>query len=140
MRKAFRLTRMWNFFLKPARRPLLYWIHPRSRRGYYFQVGADPTYAFGNIPLTLEFPTYVNFPNKDFYQNFAGTGSVSTLGLVTTELKGTVPLKFIPKCYGSWSIYAGVQYYYLINHGLLDETRSWPLQNASAVSGRFTAD
>jgi hypothetical protein len=93
------------------------------QRGYYFQLGADPTYAFSSIPLTIEFPTYVNFPSANFYQNFAGKGSVSTLGLFTTEFKGTVPLKFIPKGYGNWSIYAGVQYYYLINKGLLDENQ-----------------
>jgi hypothetical protein len=37
-----------------------------SQRGYYFQLGVGPTYAFGNIPLTLEFPTYVNFPSDNF--------------------------------------------------------------------------
>jgi hypothetical protein len=94
-----------------------------SKRGYYFQVGVDPTFAFENFPVTIELPTYVNFPSDNFYQNFAGKGSVSTLGLVTTELKGTTPLKFIPKGYGNWSVYAGVQYYYLINHGLLDENQ-----------------
>jgi hypothetical protein len=40
---------------------------------------------------------------------------------VTTELKGTVPLNFVPE--GNWSVYAGVQYYYLVNHGLLDENQ-----------------
>ena len=59
------------------------------QRGYYFQVGVDPTFAFANFPLTIELPTYVNFPSDNFYQNFAGKGSVSTLGLFTTELKGT---------------------------------------------------
>jgi hypothetical protein len=91
-----------------------------SQRGYYFQLGVDPTYAFDNLPLTIELPTYVNFPSDIFYQRFNGKGGVSTIGLFTTELKGTVPLRFIPKGYGNWSVYAGVQYYYLINKGLLD--------------------
>jgi hypothetical protein len=121
--KGFSLNPYVEFFLETSEKATVVLDPSTSRRGFYFQLGADPTYAFGNIPLTLEFPTYVNFPNKDFYQNFAGNGSVSTLGLVTTELKGTVPLRFIPKGYGSWSIYAGVQYYYLINHGLLDENQ-----------------
>jgi hypothetical protein len=25
-----------------------------SQRGYYFQLGVDPTYAFDNLPLTIE--------------------------------------------------------------------------------------
>jgi hypothetical protein len=91
-----------------------------SKKGYYFQLGFDPTYKFATIPLTIEFPTYINFPSDNFYQKFNGEGASSTIGLFTTEFKATVPLKFIPKGYGSWSIYAGVQYYYLHNEGLLD--------------------
>ena len=113
----------FEFFLETSNKATVMLNESTSSRGYYFQVGVDPTFAFANFPLTLELPTYVNFPSDNFYQNFAGKGSVSTLGLVTTEFKGTVPLKFIPKGYGNWSVYAGVQYYYLINHGLLDENQ-----------------
>jgi hypothetical protein len=121
--KGLSLNPYFEMFIETSNKATVALDQATVKRGYYFQVGADPTFAFGNIPLTLELPTYVNFPSDNFYQNFAGKGSSSTLGLVTTELKGTVPLKFIPKSYGSWSIYAGVQYYYLINHGLLDENQ-----------------
>jgi hypothetical protein len=113
----------FEFFLETSNKATVALDQATVQRGYYFQVGVDPTFAFANFPLTIELPTYVNFPSDNFYQNFAGKGSVSTLGLFTTELKGTVPLKFIPKGYGNWSVYAGVQYYYLINHGLLDENQ-----------------
>jgi hypothetical protein len=121
--KGLSLNPYAEMFIETSNKATVILDEANSKRGYYFQVGADPTYAFANIPLTLELPTYVNFPSDNFYQNFAGKGSVSTLGLVTTELKGTVPLNFISKSYGNWSIYAGVQYYYLINKGLLDENQ-----------------
>ncbi len=118
--KGFSLNPYVELFVETSEKATVVLDQATSKRGYYFQVGADPTYAFANIPLTLELPTYVNFPSHDFYQNFAGQGSVSTIGLVSTELKGTVPLTFIPKGYGNWSVYAGVQYYYLVNRGLVD--------------------
>jgi hypothetical protein len=121
--KGFSINPYFEMFIETSNKATVVLDQGTSQRGYYFQLGVDPTYAFGYIPLTLEFPTYVNFPNHNFYQNFAGNGSRSTLGLVTTELKGTIPLRFIPKGYGNWSMYAGVQYYYLINHGLLDENQ-----------------
>jgi hypothetical protein len=120
---GFSLNPYVEMFIETSNKATVDLDEKTSKRGYYFQVGFDPTYAFAKIPLTVELPSYVNFPSKYFYQNFAGQGSVSTLGLVTTELKGTVPLNFVPKGYGHWSVYAGVQYYYLINHGLLDENQ-----------------
>jgi hypothetical protein len=121
--KGFSINPYFEMFIETSNKATVALDERTSERGYYFQLGVDPTYAFATLPLTIELPTYVNFPSDNFYQNFAGKGSVSTLGLVTTELKATVPLKFIPKGYGSWSVYAGVQYYYLINHGLLDENQ-----------------
>ena len=91
-----------------------------SRRSFYFVLGMDPTYAFKCIPLTIELPTFMNFCGSHFYQKFDGEGGGSGFALISTELKGTVPLKFIPKGYGLWSVYAGVQYYNLQNDGLLD--------------------
>jgi hypothetical protein len=121
--KGLSINPYFEMFIETSNKATVALNESTAKRGYYFQLGVDPTYEFANVPFTVELPTYVNFPNKDFYQNFAGKGSISTLGLVTTELKGTVPLNFVPKGYGHWSIYAGVQYYYLINKGLLDENQ-----------------
>jgi hypothetical protein len=112
-----------EFFLETSNKATVVFDKATSKRGYYFQLGIDPAYAFKTIPLTLDFPTYVNFPDQNFYQAANGSGSSSTIGLFTTEFRATVPLKFIPKGYGNWNVYAGVQYYYLNNKGLLDENQ-----------------
>jgi len=91
-----------------------------SQPSYYGVIGMDPTYVFQDIPLKLELPTYCLIPGKNFYQRADGTGGGTDLGLFSTMLKATVPLQFISPSYGKWSIYAGVQYDYLNNPGLLD--------------------
>ena len=91
-----------------------------SQESFYFSIGINPTYKFKDIPLELSLPTYVNIVNDDFYQRFDGTPGGSGAAVFSTELKATVPLKFIPKQYGFWSVYAGFQYYHLDNAGLLD--------------------
>lgn len=108
-----------------------------SRRSFYFAAGFDPTYAFKTIPLTLELPTFANFCGSHFYQRFDGSGGGSGFALISTELKGTVPLKFVPKAYGIWSVYAGVQSYNLQNDGLLDgnEVLANPNRTRNLVQG-----
>jgi len=91
-----------------------------SKTSYYGVLGLDPTYAFEQIPLKLELPTYCIIPGQDFYQRKNGTGGGTDLALFSTTLKATVPLRFIPPACGKWSAYAGVQYDYLNNPGLLD--------------------
>jgi len=91
-----------------------------SQESYYFSLGINPTYKFKDIPLILSLPTYVNIVDEHFYQRFDGTPGGSGAAVFSTEIKAEVPLKFIPKQYGFWSIYAGFQYYHLDNAGLLD--------------------
>lgn len=91
-----------------------------SERSYYGVVGLDPTYIFQQIPLKLELPTSMLIPGENFYQRKDGTGGGTDLGLFTTAIRATVPLDFMGSTYGKWSIYAGVQYDYLNNPGLLD--------------------
>lgn len=91
-----------------------------SDTSFYFAFGIDPTYNFSSIPLRLEFPTFVNIVENSFYQKFDGTDGGSGAAVFSTEAKATIPLKFIPKSYGNWSFYAGVQYYHLDNPGVLD--------------------
>jgi hypothetical protein len=83
-------------------------------------IGFDPTYAFKTLPLRMELPTYLTIPSKNFYQRVDGSGGGSGLGLVSLLFKATVPLDCISKACGNWSVYAGVQYDYLNNPGLLD--------------------
>jgi hypothetical protein len=91
-----------------------------SETSYYGVIGLDPTYAFQQIPLKLELPTYLTIPGENFYQREDGTGGGTDVGLVSTTFKATVPLGFISPSYGKWSVYAAVQYDYLNNPGLLD--------------------
>ncbi len=91
-----------------------------SQSGFYGAVGFDPTYTFRDIPLKLELPSYLTLPSGKFYQRANGAPGGTGLGLISTMFKATVPLQFIPKAYGDWSVYAGAQYDYLNNPGLLD--------------------
>jgi hypothetical protein len=70
--------------------------------------------------IKFELPTYVSLVSDHFYQKFDGSGGGSGVGLFSTEFKVTVPLKFVSKAYGFWSVYAGFRYDYLNNVGLLD--------------------
>ena len=91
-----------------------------SDRGYYFQFGIDPTYTIlGKLGLKIELPTYLSLVSNNFYQRFDGSGS-SGVGVVSSEVKATLPLPFISKAYGFWNIYAGVRYTYLNNEGVID--------------------
>ncbi len=89
-----------------------------SQESNYFTLGINPSFKAG--PVKVEFPTYINLVNDDFYQKFDGTGGGSGLAVFGTELKLSVPLTFVPKDLGFWTLYAGVKYYHLSNDGLRD--------------------
>jgi len=89
-----------------------------SRRGYYFTVGIDPTIDLSCCKI--EFPTYINLVSNYFYQQFNGMPGGDGIGVFGTEAKISVPLKFIPKSAGFWTLYAGVKYYHLSNSGVTD--------------------
>lgn len=118
--KNFSINPYIEFFDELENKVTCVFNRAKSQESYYGVLGLDPTYVFEDLPLKLDAPTYCTIPGEDFYQRKNGTGGGSGLGLFTTMLKATVPLKFIPEDYGKWSFYAGVQYYYLNNPGLLD--------------------
>ncbi len=95
-------------------------VPSEQHESYYFSLGIDPTFSSKRCPVKVELPTYINLVGSHFYQKFDGSGGGSGLAVFSTELKLSVPLSFIPKGYGSWTFYAGVQYYHLSNTGLLD--------------------
>lgn len=81
---------------------------PGPGSSHYFEVGVTPSHTFENISLTLEAPTRVLLPDKDFYGEYYGKSSV--VGLWETGLKATLPMKFMPEGYGHWSYHAGFKY------------------------------
>jgi hypothetical protein len=89
-----------------------------SDESFYFTVGINPAVKLG--PVKLEFPTYINIVDSDFYQQMDGSSGGSGVAVFGTEIKASVPLSFIPKEYGFWTAYAGVKYYHLSNDGLED--------------------
>lgn len=89
-----------------------------SEESYYFTIGINPTFKAG--PVKIELPTFINLVDNDFYQKFDGTGGGDGLAVFCTGIKASIPLTFVPKELGFWSLYAGVKYYHLDNEGLLD--------------------
>lgn len=89
-----------------------------SDESFYFTVGINPSVKFGSVKL--EFPTFMNIVDDDFYQQFNGAGGGSGIAVVSTGIKASVPMTFIPEGYGHWTWYAGIKYYHLSNDGLED--------------------
>lgn len=89
-----------------------------SSTSYYFTLGVTPTFDFTKIKF--EFPTFINIVGNEFYQKVDGTAGGSGVAIFRTGIQATVPLAFVPKSMGFWSVYAGVKYYHLSNPGVLD--------------------
>jgi hypothetical protein len=109
-----------EFFLEVEDKATVVFNSATSQESWYFVLGVDPTYKFQSIPLTVELPTFISFVDSDFYQRFDGSGGGSGAGVFSTYLKFSTPLSFVPKRFGAWTLYAGVQYYHLFNDGVLD--------------------
>ena len=109
-----------EFFLELEDKATVVFNPATSEESWYWVFGINPTYKFQSIPLTVELPTFISVVDGDFYQRFDGSGGGSGAGVFSTYLKFSTPLSFIPKRFGAWTLYAGVQYYHLFNDGTLD--------------------
>lgn len=78
---------------------------------HYFEFGVAPSFTVQEIGLKLEAPCRVLLPDSRFYGEYYGKSSV--VGLYELGLKGTVPMKFMPKGYGNWSFHAGFKFMHL---------------------------
>jgi len=108
------------FFDEVHKEATVQFNYSHSKETFYFAPGIDPTYKFDPFPLTVELPTYVTLVHSGFYQLVNGTPADGGVGVFSTGYKFSVPLKFVPHSYGSWTIYTGFQYYYIKNQGALD--------------------
>ena len=120
--EGFALNPYVEYFQEMTNKATFDLVPALSKKGYYFVLGFDPTYTVKTplVPITFEAPTDVTFCSENFYQRASGAPGGSGVGVVSTEFKASIPLDFIPKSYGHWTYYAGVQYYYIANQGALD--------------------
>lgn len=82
--------------------------------GIYYEVALNPTFAAG--PATIAVPIKAGFGSNDFYGSLnPATGSIDNegFGFVSAGVVASMPLAFIPECYGTWTVNAGATYYYL---------------------------
>lgn len=85
--------------------------------GYYFEIGVSPGYTFKSLgDLKVEFPCRVLLPSEEFYGEWYD--DASTVGLYELGSKLSIPLKFMPKGYGFWSIHAGYRYMNFVDKNL----------------------
>ncbi|MEY2466213.1 MAG: hypothetical protein QOD03_734 [Verrucomicrobiota bacterium] len=91
-----------------------------TKSSYYFDIGFAPSYTFEKINLKLEAPCRMLLPDSEFYgdNTMGGVAPSSTVALYELGIKGTVPLKFMPKGYGSWSFHAGFKYMNFVDENL----------------------
>jgi hypothetical protein len=76
-----------------------------SDRGVYLQLGINPGYTFAPesaYPLTISFPVTLGLSLSDYYE-FA-TGDNPAFGYVQFGPALALPLRFIPKSFGTWTI------------------------------------
>lgn len=99
---------------------------------YDVEIGVVPTFdlkkaGFG-LPVTLKVPTWFTVGPSSFWNGNASAFIPSTipgplpassnLGVFTTGVTAVAPLP-IPARYGNWYVKGGVQWYHLINDGLV---------------------
>ncbi|MBY0381862.1 MAG: hypothetical protein K2W78_08100 [Xanthobacteraceae bacterium] len=94
----------------------------------YVEFGANPTLDLKKqYGFYLVAPTWVSVGPKDFWTASSATpcGSISTPcgtsngGVFSTGLTVFIPVTWIPKNFGNWTVRGGFQYYHLINDYLL---------------------
>ena len=72
--------------------------------GWYFELGVAPGYTVG--PVTFTVPLTVGLGDHKFYGGPA-------FGYFSAGLQASIPLSFIPECYGKWTFSGGYTYYLL---------------------------
>ncbi len=81
-----------------------------GKKGIYMQLGFAPGYTFfaeSAYPTSISLPMTFGWSLKDYY---TVNGENQTFGYFSWGPLITMPLKFIPANFGSWSVKAGVQF------------------------------
>jgi hypothetical protein len=81
-----------------------------EKKGIYMGIGLAPGYTFfadSSFPVTISAPMTFGFSVKDYY---TVNGKNQTFGYFSGGPQISMPLKFIPASFGSWSFKGGVQF------------------------------
>lgn len=116
----------------------------------YVEFGATPTFDATKLGwgVILTAPTWVSVGPKNYWTASAATvcGTIgspcgtSNAGLFSTGLLATIPLTWIPKNFGNWSVRGGFQYYHLLNDYLLQgQVNTGTASNFSAAKRDIVA-
>src|SRR5205085_9621349 len=78
-----------------------------------YEIAIAPGFPLG--PVGVSFPIAAGFGSNDFYGSQDDTGAIhdEALGFVTAGIAVSYPLKFIPECYGTWTVTGSAAYFYL---------------------------
>jgi hypothetical protein len=71
---------------------------------WYFEFGIAPGFKAGPISFTI--PLTVGFGDENFYPG-------DSYGYFSAGLNASLPLAFIPECFGAWTLNGGATYYNL---------------------------
>ena len=72
--------------------------------GNYYELGLAPGFTAG--PVTITIPLTVGLGSQGFYQS-------DTFGYASGGVQLSIPISFIPDCYGKWTFSGGYTYYRL---------------------------
>ncbi len=93
--------------------------HPQPGSSFYFDLGIKPGYTFKSLgDLRIEAPCRMLIADNRFYGEYYRGTSTLSVGLYEVGLKATLPLNFMPKEVGHWSVYAGGRYVNFANYNL----------------------
>jgi len=87
-----------------------------SDEGIYYEVSIAPSFPVGQSGLSVSFPIAAGFGSDNFYGSLnESTGAIEdeAFGYVTGGVTLSYGLKFIPECYGSWTVTGSYAYYHL---------------------------
>jgi hypothetical protein len=109
----------WNF-AGPSSPVVAQALLGKNDNTAYVEIGGAPSYTWkcsADYPITFSMPTYVSVGDSSFWGE-TPSGQRSNLGVVSTGLKMSVPLNFVPADFGHWNAYVGVQWIYTANPAL----------------------
>jgi len=81
-------------------------------KGVYLELGIEPAFEVVPDTLTISVPVTLGLSIDDYYEDPV-SGDDETFGYLDIGVVGTVPLKFMPKQFGTWELSAGVHFLFL---------------------------